>query len=142
MNEYLDPDSTYTPSDVFRGLRISPSLQEEARRAGHLTFVRDGGVKYRGSWVNRWIADGCPTEPSVSVSVSNCSDSKEEGDSMTYKDPKAVLQERVAAKMRGGKPRHVAHNEVMKEDPQLRQDLLIEANANRPGVQSSIRGIV
>lgn len=140
--QYLDPDSWYSPADVFHQLRISPTLQEEARSAEQLTFVHGGGVRYRGSWVNRWIADGAPCEkriPAAECSAAISISQKDEGVSMKYSNPRGELQRRIDLKMQAGKPRHIAHTEAMKEDPELRRDLLTEANANRPHALHGIR---
>ena len=147
----IDDNSWYTPRDVFRLCGVSECHQAEAREAGELTFTRDatGSPKCLGSWIARWISDGCPceqktttAEPSATSNVSQ----KKRGAVMSdraYENPEATLQERVDQAMAKGQSRATARHEALRRDPTLRRDLLAVANEGRsPQILEGIASIV
>lgn len=62
---------------------------------------------------------------------------------MTYNNPIAVLENLIAERTKDGVPRDQARHAILKADPQLRQALLAEANANKsPQITAGIELIV
>ena len=132
-------DSVYSPHTVFCMTGISEYHQEEARQSGRLLLIGNGpDVRCSGHAVRLWLDAGCPFEP---LPATTPTESK--GTLMTYNNPIAVLENLIAERTKDGVPRDQARHAILKADPQLRQALLAEANANKsPQITAGIELIV